>query len=97
MAKNLQAKLPPTDSIRIYDINKAAAEKLAGEMRASASGGAAVEIADSVNHAARDAVSGKRGGGPRGPPAHHPWPFVCLETRQSVAVFPTAISPGANS
>ncbi|KAH7035754.1 putative 3-hydroxyisobutyrate dehydrogenase G6G8.5 [Microdochium trichocladiopsis] len=55
MAKNLQAKLPPTDSIRIYDINKAAAEKLAGEMRASAAGGAAVEIAESVHQAAREA------------------------------------------
>ncbi|KXJ95137.1 putative 3-hydroxyisobutyrate dehydrogenase G6G8.5 [Microdochium bolleyi] len=55
MAKNLQAKLPSTDSIRIYDINKAAAEKLVGEMRASSPGGAVVEIADSVNQAARDA------------------------------------------
>lgn len=57
MAKNLQAKLPPSDTIRIFDINKAAAEKLAGEMKSSQAGGAVVEVAQDVSEASKDAVS----------------------------------------
>lgn len=56
MAKNLQAKLGPSDSLRIYDINKAAADKLAGEIRAASAGGASVEVVQSVGEAAVDAV-----------------------------------------
>jgi len=58
MAKNLQAKLGPTDSIRIYDINKAAADKLAGEVHAASAGagGASVEVVQSVGDAALNAV-----------------------------------------
>jgi len=57
MAKNLQAKLGPTDSIRIYDINKAAADKLAGEVHAASAGagGASVEVVQSVGDAALNA------------------------------------------
>lgn len=57
MAKNLQSKLAPSDSIRIYDLNKEAVKRLAEEMQTSQAGGATVEIAQTVNEAARDAVS----------------------------------------
>ena len=57
MAKNLQAKLPPSDTIRLFDINKEAMEKLSGEMKSTQAGGAAVEMANTVVDAARDAVS----------------------------------------
>ncbi|KAI0147651.1 3-hydroxyisobutyrate dehydrogenase [Xylariaceae sp. FL1272] len=53
MAKNLQSKLPPSDSVQLFDINKAAAEKLAEEMLSSPAGGAAVKIAESVGDAAK--------------------------------------------
>ncbi|KAK9776853.1 hypothetical protein SCAR479_06591 [Seiridium cardinale] len=54
MAKNLQAKLPPSDSIRIFDLNKEAAQRLAQEMKGSQTGGASVEVAQSVNEAAKN-------------------------------------------
>lgn len=54
MAKNLQSKLPPRDSVRIYDINKDAVRRLADEMKTSQAGGAVVEVAESVNEAAKD-------------------------------------------
>lgn len=56
MAKNLQTKLPPNDSVRLFDINKDAVKRLADEMRASQAGGASVEVASTVNDAAKDAV-----------------------------------------
>lgn len=56
MARNLQAKLPPSDTIRLFDINKAAAEKLSQEMRSQQTGGAAAEVVDSAAHATREAV-----------------------------------------
>ena len=56
MAKNLQAKLPPSDSVSLYDINKDATRKLADEMRESQAGGASVRLAESAQDAARDAV-----------------------------------------
>ena len=56
MAKNLQSKLPPNDSVRLFDINKDAVKRLADEMRASQVGGAAVEVASNVNDAAKEAV-----------------------------------------
>jgi len=56
MAKNLQVKLPSSDTIRLFDINKDAAEKLASEMRLSQAGGAAVELVESVVAAANDVV-----------------------------------------
>ncbi|KAJ4289501.1 hypothetical protein N0V88_006983 [Collariella sp. IMI 366227] len=55
MARNLQSKLPPTDSIQVFDINKAAAEKLVEEMTTQQAGGAAPRVACSAGQAARDA------------------------------------------
>lgn len=57
MARNLQAKLPPSDSLKIFDINREAMQRLAGEMAASQAGGASVELADGVADASKEAVS----------------------------------------
>lgn len=57
MARNLQAKLPPTDSISIFDINKDAAAKLKAEMEGSQAGGAKVHVASTAVEASTDAVS----------------------------------------
>ncbi|KAK7982151.1 hypothetical protein PG996_009843 [Apiospora saccharicola] len=54
MAKNLQAKLAPSDSIRIFDINQSAVHRLAEDMKASQTGGAAVTTAETAIDAARD-------------------------------------------
>ncbi|KAI1381865.1 putative 3-hydroxyisobutyrate dehydrogenase G6G8.5 [Hypoxylon crocopeplum] len=54
MAKNLQSKLSSSDSVRLFDINIDATKRLAEEMQASQAGGAAVEIARSVNNAAKE-------------------------------------------
>lgn len=56
MARNLQSKLPPSDTVRVYDINRGAAEKLAQEMSAQQAGGASVQVADSAADASREAV-----------------------------------------
>lgn len=56
MAKNLQAKLPPSDTVRLFDINKDAAEKLAREMKTSPAGGAAVEVVETAYDTAKEAV-----------------------------------------
>jgi 3-hydroxyisobutyrate dehydrogenase len=56
MARNLQAKLSPSDTLRLFDINKDAMEKLAQEMMASKAGGAAVQLADTAVDAARETV-----------------------------------------
>jgi len=53
MARNLQAKLPSTDTLRIYDINTESVERFAKETKALGSG-AAVETASSVREAAED-------------------------------------------
>ncbi|KAK4237362.1 NAD binding domain of 6-phosphogluconate dehydrogenase-domain-containing protein [Achaetomium macrosporum] len=55
MARNLQAKLPPSDTIRVFDINKAASEKLVQHMKTQQAGGAAPEVAVSAGDAAKDA------------------------------------------
>ncbi|KAL2131409.1 hypothetical protein VTI74DRAFT_5142 [Chaetomium olivicolor] len=55
MARNLQSKLPPSDSIKVFDINKAAAEKLVEEMTTQQAGGAAAKVACSAGDAAREA------------------------------------------
>ncbi|TLD12197.1 uncharacterized protein PgNI_03807 [Pyricularia grisea] len=51
MAKNLQSKLSPSDTVRLYDINRDAMQRLAGEMKTSSktdtTRGAAVELAES--------------------------------------------------
>lgn len=56
MAKNLQSKLPPSDTIRLYDINRGAAEKLVQEMSAQQARGAFAHVADSAADASREAV-----------------------------------------
>lgn len=57
MARNLQAKLPPGDSLKIFDINREAMQRLAGEIAASPAGGASVSLADSAADASQEAVS----------------------------------------
>ncbi|EGS21819.1 3-hydroxyisobutyrate dehydrogenase-like protein [Thermochaetoides thermophila DSM 1495] len=54
MARNLQAKLAPSDTVRLFDINRDAAEKLVEEMKAQA-GGAVAEISSSAAEASKDA------------------------------------------
>ena len=56
MARNLQAKLSPNDTVRLFDVNKGAMEKLAAEMNAQQTGGAVVELAESAADASKDAV-----------------------------------------
>lgn len=53
MARNLQAKLPSSDTLRIYDINPDSIERFANETKALGSG-AAVRIAATVREAAED-------------------------------------------
>lgn len=57
MAKNLQSKLSPSDTIRLFDINKGAMDKLSREMEASSPGGAVVALAESALDASNQAVS----------------------------------------
>ncbi|OAA57080.1 3-hydroxyacid dehydrogenase/reductase [Niveomyces insectorum RCEF 264] len=54
MAKNLQQKLSPSDTVRLYDINTEAVKKLASEAEAF-TGGAAVEVTSSIAAVAKDA------------------------------------------
>lgn len=56
MAKNLQAKLLPTDSLSLYDINREAMQRLAGEMETTSTEGASVALAASAADASQDAV-----------------------------------------
>lgn len=56
MAKNLQARLSPSDRLRLFDINTAAAERLSQEMKAQHTSGATAEVASSAADAAKDAV-----------------------------------------
>lgn len=55
MARNLQAKLPSSDTICIYDINPDSIKRFAEETKALSSG-AAVKIASSVREAVEDSV-----------------------------------------
>jgi 3-hydroxyisobutyrate dehydrogenase len=57
MAKNLQSKLSPSDSVHLFDINKDAMHRLAEDMRTSQAGGAVVKLAENVADATKDAVS----------------------------------------
>lgn len=56
MAKNLQAKLLPTDSLSLFDINREAMQQLAGEMETTSTEGASVALAPSAADASQDAV-----------------------------------------
>lgn len=55
MARNLQAKLPASDTIKVYDINTAMVERFTNDTKALTSG-ASVEAAGSVRDAAEDSV-----------------------------------------
>ena len=58
MARNLQAKLPSSDTLRIYDINPDSVKRFAEETKALSSG-AAVEVASNVREAAEDSVGSR--------------------------------------
>ncbi|TGO57899.1 hypothetical protein BOTNAR_0192g00030 [Botryotinia narcissicola] len=53
MARNLQAKLPPADTIRVYEINTEAVERFTKDTKALGRG-AAVEAAGSIREAAEN-------------------------------------------
>ncbi|KAK0641676.1 6-phosphogluconate dehydrogenase [Cercophora newfieldiana] len=55
LARNLQAKLPPSDTIHLFDINTAAAERLSHEMKTHQASGATAHVARSAADAATDA------------------------------------------
>lgn len=55
MARNLQAKLPASDTLRIYDINSESVKKFAQETKGLGNG-AAVTVASTVRDAAEDSV-----------------------------------------
>lgn len=57
MAKNLRKKLPPSDTVRVFDVNPASMEAFAVDAKDGVSGGAAVEMSRSALEAVRDAVS----------------------------------------
>lgn len=57
MAKNLQSKLSPSDSVILFDINKTAMNELAKDIRTSQPEGAVIELAENVVEVARNAVS----------------------------------------
>ncbi len=59
MARNLQAKLPSSDTVRVYDINPDSVQRFVNETKALSSG-AAVQVAGSVREAAEDSVSDPR-------------------------------------
>jgi 3-hydroxyisobutyrate dehydrogenase len=56
MARNLQTKLPSSDTLRVYDINLDSMERFANETKALGSG-AAVQVVETVREAAEDSVS----------------------------------------
>ena len=56
MARNLQAKLPSTDSLKVYDINAESVERFMNDIK-ELSGGATVTKASTVREAAEDSVS----------------------------------------
>lgn len=55
MAKNLQAKLPSSDTLRVYDINPDSTKRFTDEV-SSLGTGAAVTSAASAREAAEDSV-----------------------------------------
>lgn len=55
MARNLQAKLPSSDTLRVFDINAESIQKFTNETKALGSG-AVVKIAANAREAAEDSV-----------------------------------------
>ncbi|KAI9052889.1 hypothetical protein LZ554_003161 [Drepanopeziza brunnea f. sp. 'monogermtubi'] len=56
MAWNLQAKLPPSDTLRVYDVNTESVEKFANDTKAL-SGGASVHVAANAREAAEHSAT----------------------------------------
>jgi 3-hydroxyisobutyrate dehydrogenase len=52
MARNLQSKLPASDTLRIYDINSKILDQFVSESKS----GAAVQVAETVRDAAENSV-----------------------------------------
>ncbi len=59
MARNLQAKLPSSDTLLVYDINADSVERFANDTKALSSG-AKVQTAANAREAAEDSVSLKK-------------------------------------
>lgn len=57
MAKNLRQKLPASDTLRVFDINRAAVDTLVKDARDAPAGGAVVEVSECALDAAKDSVS----------------------------------------
>ncbi|KAL2267290.1 hypothetical protein VTJ83DRAFT_4567 [Remersonia thermophila] len=55
MARNLQSKLAPSDTISVFDVNASVAEKWVQEAKTQQPGGAAPKVARNAGDAARDA------------------------------------------
>jgi hypothetical protein len=55
MARNLQAKLPSSDTLRVYDINRQTVDRFVNDTKAL-SNGAVVQVAETVREAAEDSV-----------------------------------------
>ncbi|KAK3389298.1 3-hydroxyisobutyrate dehydrogenase-like protein [Podospora didyma] len=55
MARNLQSKLASADTLRLYDINKAAVQNLVKEATSQQVGGVVIQGSDSAEDAAREA------------------------------------------
>lgn len=55
MARNLQTKLPTSDTMKVYDINPEKVERFANDTKALTSG-ATVEAVSTVRDAAEDSV-----------------------------------------
>ena len=75
MAKNLQAKLPTSDTLRIYDINAESIERFAKETKALGSG-ASVQVSANVREAAEDSVSSST---PYSPPVLPVTPYLLCD------------------
>jgi hypothetical protein len=56
MARNLQGKLSPSDTISVYDVNKDVSEKWLQEVKSQQPGGAVPRVARHAGDAAREAV-----------------------------------------
>jgi 3-hydroxyisobutyrate dehydrogenase len=56
MARNLREKLPSTDTVRIFDINKASLNRFVEETKNMPPGGAVVEISETSAEASADSV-----------------------------------------
>merc|ERR1712000_450144 len=77
MARNLQAKLPSTDTIRVYDINAESVDRFANDTKALSTG-ASVQVAATAREAAEDSETTITvlPEPTRRPPAKSPTPYM---------------------